>query len=169
MEAAPALGAPAETGQAYPVKWPMGRVIVFSIISLGVYSFYWFYVTRKQVTQQIGGNDNAGLQTLGQIVPILNWVIIYWLWRDISALRERVGLTPLNVTLYIVLLVVGSVFVGPLVLVIYILVLNALNEYWEMSTNGQAVNKPITTGELLATFVPLVVFVLIIVLVIASS
>ena len=140
------------------MKWPMARVIIFSILSLGVYGFYWFYVTRKQVTQQIGGSDNAGLQTLGQIVPILNFVIIYWLWRDISALRERVGLTEINVTLYIVLLVVG-----------YILVLNGLNEYWETSTNGQAVNKPITIGELLWTFVPLVLVVAIIAAVVAGS
>lgn len=163
--AAPTAGA----GQAYPVKWPMGRVIAFSIISLGFYSFYWFYVTRKQVTQQVGGNDSVGLQTLGLIVPILNFVITYWLWRDIAELRGRVGLSEMNVTLYMVLFVIGAIFFTPLVPIVYILVLQGLNEYWDASTNGTAVKKPVTSGEIAVTLAGLVVVALIIVAVVASG
>jgi hypothetical protein len=144
---------PAPEG-GYAVKWPLWRVIVFSIVSFGLFGFYWFYVTRKQITRQIGGSDSVGLQTLGLIVPILHFVIIYWLWRDISALRERVRLTPMPVMLYIGLLA-GSMFVGLTgiaAIVLYILVLQALNEYWDASTDGQAVEKPATSSELMVTF-----------------
>ncbi|MBA2505591.1 MAG: DUF4234 domain-containing protein [Thermoleophilaceae bacterium] len=163
--AAPQTAVP---GEAYPVKWPMGRVIAFSILSLGLYSFYWFYVTRKQVTQQVGGNDNAGLQTLGLIVPILNFVIAYWLWRDIGELRQRVGLSEMNVTLYMVLFVVGAIFFPPLVAVVYILVLQALNEYWDASTNGAAVNKPITSGEIAVTLAGFAFIALILIVAVVS-
>jgi hypothetical protein len=140
--------------EGYAVKWPMWRVIVFSIVSFGLFGFYWFYVTRKQITQQIGGNDNVGLQTLGLIVPILDIVIIYWLWRDISALRERVMLSPIPLMLYIGLLVASLLtgLAGIAVIVLYILVLQALNEYWDARTHGQAVEKPATSGELIVTF-----------------
>lgn len=162
----PAAAQPAE---GYAVKWPMARVVGFSILSLGIYQFYWFYITRKWLTQQIGGSDNAGLQTLGLIVPILNFVIIYWLWRDISALRERVGLTPMNVSIYLIVYILGTLFFPLINLVILVLVLQALNEYWDASTNGQAVDKPTTSGELMATFIPLAATVLIIVIAVAAG
>lgn len=162
----PAAAQPAE---GYAVKWPLARVIGFTILSLGIYQFYWFYITRKWITQQIGGNDNVGLQTLGLIVPILNFVIIYWLWRDISALRERVGLSPMNVSVYVIVYILGALFLPLVNVVILVLVLQALNEYWDASTNGQAVDKPTTSGELMATFIPLVVIVLVIVVAVAAG
>jgi hypothetical protein len=81
-------------------------------------------------------------------------VIIYWLWRDISALRERVMLSPIPLMLYIGLLIASLLtgLAGIAVIVLYILVLQALNEYWDARTGGKAVEKPATSGELIVTF-----------------
>ena len=63
-------------------------------------------------------------------------------------------LSPTPLMLYIGLLVASLVtgLAGIAVIVLYILVLQALNEYWDVRTDGQAVEKPATSGELIVTF-----------------
>jgi len=53
--------------------------------------------------------DEATLHTLGLLVPILNFFIIFWLWRDLNALRERFGLSEFPAVAYLV----GSTFIAP--------------------------------------------------------
>ncbi|HVE69309.1 MAG TPA: DUF4234 domain-containing protein [Solirubrobacteraceae bacterium] len=125
------------------IKRGVGRVIGFSILSFGIYTYYWFYVTRKQVNGEIGSTDDAGLYTAGLLVPILNVVITYWLWRDIALLRQRAGLPDFNVVLWLVL----TMFVPFAALAIYPMVVNRLNEYWDVRTGGAAVTAPVTSGE----------------------
>jgi hypothetical protein len=121
----------------------VGRVIGFSILSFGLYTYYWFFVTRKQLNAELGSTDDAGLYTAGLLVPVLNIVITYWLWRDIVLLRQRVGLPDFNVVLWIVV----SMFVPFAALIVYPMVVNRLNEYWDVRTGGAAVTAPVTSGE----------------------
>jgi hypothetical protein len=155
--------APSQPGEAYAVKRGLGRVWGFSILSFGLYGFYWFYVNRKLLDGELGeGRDDATLHTLGLVVPILNYFILYWLWRDLSALRERIGLSGFDAGGY----VVGAVFLAP---VFYSLVLVKLNEYWDARTQGLATDAPVTTGEKVAVGIGAafwVLWVLIIVLII---
>lgn len=132
---------PGPLSSGYAVKRGVGRVLGFSILSFGIYGFYWFYVTREQMTREVGGDDNVGLQTAGQIVPVLNFVIIYWLWRDINIARTRVGLPEFNIPVYLVLSILG---LSP---IFFCLVVSRLNEYWDRRTNGQATDAPVTGGE----------------------
>jgi hypothetical protein len=118
-------------------------VIGFSILSFGIYTYYWFFVTRKQLNGDLGSTDDPGLYTAGLLVPILNVVITYWLWRDISLLRQRVGLPEFNVVLWIVL----AMFVPFAALIVYPMVVNQLNEYWDVRTGGVAVTAPVSSGE----------------------
>ena len=139
---APAGGAGPVVGEL-AIKRGVGRVIGFSILSFGIYTYYWFYVTRKQLNSELGSTDDAGLYTAGLLVPILNIIITYWLWRDLNVLRQGSGLPEFNVILWLVL----SMFVPFAVLVIYPMVVNRLNEYWDVRTQGAAVTAPVTTGE----------------------
>lgn len=140
---------PMPSGGAGPVvgelaiKRGVGRVIGFSILSFGIYAYYWFYVTRKQLNSELSSTDDAGLYTAGLLVPILNIIITYWLWRDLDALRRRVGLPEFNVILWLVL----AMFIPFAALVIYPMVVQRLNEYWDARTAGAAVTAPVTTGE----------------------
>jgi hypothetical protein len=132
---------PSYPGDAYAVKRGLGRVWVFSILSFGLYGMYWFYVNRKLLDGEVGqGRDDATLHTLGLFVPILNYFILYWLWRDLCALRIRAGLSEFPVVPY----VIGAAFLAP---VFYSFVLVKLNEYWDARTQGLATDAPVTTGE----------------------
>ncbi len=118
-------------------------MIGFTILSPFIYPYYWFFVTRKQLNSELGSTDDAGLYTAGLLVPILNIIIIYWLWRDIDALRRRVGMPEFNVILWLVL----SAFVPFAAIVFYPMVVNRLNEYWDVRTQGAAITAPVTSGE----------------------
>ena len=143
------------------------RVVGFSATSLGVYTIYWFYVTRKQLTKELGTSDQVGLQTLGLFVPILNFFITYWLWRDIDLLRQRVGLERFDVGKYMAANVVGAFF--GLQFVVYLLVLEKLNHYYDRSRGGRAPDAPITSAEIAVAVVPGVVFALLFVLIIVVT
>jgi len=147
--------------QTYAVKRGVGRVLGFSVLSFGLYTYYWFYVTREQLTSEIGGDDDAGLQTAGLLVPILNIFIIYWLWRDINIARTRVGLPEFSIPLYLVLSLIG------LAPIFYCLVVSKLNEYWDRRLGGQAADAPVTGGEKAVVAVGAVFLVLYIVGIIA--
>jgi hypothetical protein len=136
--------APAYPPEAYAVKRGLGRAWGFSLASFGVWGYWWFYVHRKLIDGEKGeGRDDAVLHTVGLFVPILNFFVLYWLWRDISQLRARVGLSDFSAGAYLV----GAVFLAP---VMYSIVLVKLNEYWDARTQGLATEAPVTTGEKVA-------------------
>ena len=74
----------------YAVKYSLGRAWMYSMLSFGLWTAYWFYVTRRLFDGETGrGRDDAILHTLGLYVPVLNVFILYWLYRDLSELRRR--------------------------------------------------------------------------------
>jgi hypothetical protein len=167
--AAPAYAPPLPAGGAGPavgelaIKRGLGRVIGFSVLSFGIYTYYWFYVTRKQLNSELGSTDDAGLYTAGLLVPILNVIITYWLWRDLNELRRRLGLPEFNVVLWIVL----AMFVPFAALVIYLMIVNRLNEYWDVRTQGAAVTAPVTSGEKIVIGIGIGIWALLALIVIA--
>jgi hypothetical protein len=127
--------------EAYAVKRGLGRCIGFSALSFGAWSFYWFYVNRRLLDGELAqGRDDALLHTLGLFVPVLNVFITYWLWRDLNALRRRIGLPEFPVVPY----TVGAIFLAP---VFYCIVLSEVNEYWNVRLPGWAREAPVTTAE----------------------
>lgn len=94
------------------VKRSALRVIGLSIITNGIYHFYWFYVTRQRLTKMVSGKDQVGLQTVGLIVPILNAFILYWLFRDISKVRETQKLSTFSAAKYVFLPYVLAIVAG---------------------------------------------------------
>jgi len=119
----------------------MGRAVLFTILSFGIWTFYWFYRNRKLLDGEYGDRDDSVLHTCGLLVPVLNFVITYWLWRDLNDLRMRHGLAEFSVAGYLVGTILG---LGP---VFYGLALGHTNEYWDVRTNGAALDAPVTGGE----------------------
>ena len=78
--------------------------------------------------------------TVGYLVPVLNIFVVYWLWRDLSELRVRVGLPDFPVAGY----TVGAIFLAP---VFFCLVSPLMNEYWDVRLQGWAHEAPVTTIE----------------------
>ena len=165
----------AQTAQLDPYhgqKFPMGRAWGFTILSFGLWGFYWLYSTRKQIDQELGGyRDDALLHTLGLLVPILNFFVIYWLWRDINLLCERSGVGGFSPGGYLAGLIVLSFF-GLGAPIFYTLVLSKLNEFWDRRAGGQAQVRPVVTAEKVVVGIGialLVLYVLILVIVIIAA
>lgn len=157
-QVAPASPSPPPHG--YPIKRSVARVLGFSVLSFGLYTFYWFHVTREELKHELRSDDNAALQTAGLLVPILNYVITYWLWRDINAARRWLGLPEFSIPLYLVLSILG------LAPIFYSLVVTKLNEYWDRRTGGHAVDAPITTAEKVVVVVGALIWVLYVLLIV---
>lgn len=128
--------------EAWRVKRSMGRCWGFTLLSFGIYGPYWVYVTRKLLDAELQhGRDDAAFHTVGMFVPVLNFFVTYWIWRDIDRLRQALGLPRFEVGVFVGLTVIGG---AP---VTYSLVLNKLNEYWDHRSQGWATDAPVTTGE----------------------
>ena len=125
----------------YAVKYRLGRAWGYSVLSFGAWPGYWLYMTRKLFDGEAGrGRDDAIFHTVGLFVPVLNVFVVYWLYRDLSELRRRAGLSDLPVTGY----VVGAVFVQP---ILYSIALGKVNEFWDVRTQGLAVEAPTSRAE----------------------
>lgn len=130
---------------AWAVKRSTGRCWGFAVVSFGLWTFYWFHTYRRLLDAEMGqGRDDATLHTLGLFVPILNFFVIYWLWRDLDLLRRHVGLPAFPVVGY----VVGAIFLQPL---FYSLTSVKLNEYWDVRSQGYVTDAPVTTNEKIIT------------------
>lgn len=137
----PAAGARPAANDPWAVKRSLGRCWGSSVLSFGLWQFFWFHNYRKLLDGEMGERrDDALLHTFGLLVPILSYFIIYWLWRDLNILRGRVGLPEFPVGLY----VVGAIFLAPLS---YSFANQRLNEYWDVRSQGHAGDAPVTTGE----------------------
>jgi hypothetical protein len=143
----------------YGVKFSQRRAWGLSVITCGVWAVWWLHGTRRRFDAELGnGRDDALKHSLLYFVPIANYFVIYWLWRDLDALRQRVGLPPMPVLGY----VLGAVLLAP---VFFTIVLNRYNEYWDVRLEGRAMRAPVTTSEKVAIAVGVVVFLLYMVLI----
>ena len=130
---------------SWAVKRSTGRCWGFSIASFGLWTFFWFHTYRRLLDAEMGqGRDDATLHTLGLFVPILNFFVIYWLWRDLDLLRRHAGLGEFPVVAY----VIGAIFLQPL---FFSLASVRLNEYWDARSQGYATEAPVTTTEKVVT------------------
>ncbi len=154
----------------YGVKFSQRRAWGLSVITAGVWAVWWLHTTRGRFDAELGeGRDDALKHTLLYFVPVVNYFVIYWLWRDLNVLRRRVGLRGFPVVGY----VLGAV---PLAPVFFTLALNRYNEYWDARFEGHALDAPVTTSEKLAiaiglvvSFLYLVLFVLLVIVAVVLS
>ena len=152
----------ATVDDAYAVKTGLGRAWGFAILSFGFWTYVWFYRQRKLIDGELGhGRDDATLHTLGLLVPILNFFIVYWFWRDVNEVRRRVGLEPFPDVAYIV----GSIFLAP---VFYSLALGHVNEYWDVRTQGLASEGRVTSMEKVAIGVGIAIWALFVLTIVVS-
>lgn len=81
----------------------VGKFIIFSIITLGIYTLVWFFWTTKEIKAAGGDVPTAWLQ----FIPLAN---IYFYWKHFAA-AEQVTNGAVNGVLYFVL----ALFVSPIV------------------------------------------------------
>lgn len=65
------------TNTTYANNIIIRHLVLLYITTFGLYFFYWFYQTNKQLYGHQGIDNKPALRTLGLIIPLLN---IYLLW-----------------------------------------------------------------------------------------
>lgn len=88
------------------IKRSVVRVLGLSIITSGIYNFYWFFVTKNQLKRELKNEQHVGWQTVGLIVPVLNAFVLYWLYRDINRVRETQKLPAFPAAWYVLIPIV---------------------------------------------------------------
>lgn len=185
---------PPQASGSFPVKRSALRVLVLSIVSLGLYTLYWFYITRTYLNEELGKERSLpqfspAMQTFGPLgllvvifplmiiligflflplVVIASVVVWFHLLKDISRVREKAGLSEISPGLYIAGYVALNLAFGAGVAILALTQSN-LNEYWDKKTNGKAVEAKYSGGEIVVTAAGLVLLTLLMVLIFAFS
>jgi len=61
----------------YSNSIPVWKIVLFSIITLGLYNHYLYYRNWRYLREVLGIDIKPGLRTFGLFVPILSWILIY--------------------------------------------------------------------------------------------
>ena len=92
------------------VKLGTGRVGLLSVLSFGLYLFWWYYITWKQLASETREEHYPVWHSLTLIVPIYNLFRMHRHVSVINDLASRVGLTiSLSAGTAVVLLLVSSI------------------------------------------------------------
>ena len=69
----------------------LGKQILFSIVTLGIYWIYWFHVTQKQLADGTDAEFNPTMRTIGLFIPIYNFIVIWRTSHDAEAITDQSG------------------------------------------------------------------------------
>jgi len=127
VAAAPAYGVPMDLGPVGQVR-STGTCVLLTIVTLGFYTWYWFYKTHDEMKRHTGDGLGGGIALLlailvGIVMPFLNS-------HEVGKLYERRGQAqPVSAVTGLWFLLLGwFFFVGAIVW--FVKTNNALNEYW---------------------------------------
>jgi hypothetical protein len=138
--AAPAAPAYAGPTHAAPAAGPIGQVrstgtcILLAIVTLGIYTWFWYYKTHDEMKRHSGEGIGGGIAL---ILAIFVGIVMPFLTpNEVGKLYERRGQkAPVNAMTGLWFLLLGWCLVGAIVW--FVKTNNALNEYWE-SQGAQA-------------------------------
>jgi hypothetical protein len=148
--------------------FPWWQVIVFSIISYGVWTFYWFYCTRKQVSGLVETNrDDPGIQTFGYMVPIWQVWVVRDMWRDINGVAQKAGTVGINAKTYTIWFAICAYvplvnYVGAIVIpIFYLITQSRLMGALKALNGGVTINRRVTPWSGVWAFGPIVLGVVV--------
>ncbi len=129
--AAPAYGVPMALGPVGQVR-STGTCVLLTIVTLGIYTLYWFYKTHDEMKRHSGDGLGGGIALLlaifvGIVMPFLNS-------NEVGKLYERQGQAkPVSAQTGLWYLLLGwFFFVGAIVW--FVKTNRALNDYWESTS-----------------------------------
>ena len=111
-----------------------GLVLIFSILTCGIYYYWWVYRVSGEVQDFLGEPDTPPFVELLLAVLTCGLYLFYWDWKmaeKIARMQERVGIPPTNnALLYLVLNVLGAGPVYGLGLLVPAIEQGHLNDVW---------------------------------------
>ena len=163
--------APAAAGAAPGASFevfPWWQFVFFPIASVGLWSLYWFYCTRKQVNALIAnGRTDPGVQTFGAVVPIWQCWVARDMWRDINLVATRSGTRGLDSTAYTVMYVVfGYVpianYLSFIILILFCITQGRFAAAMDACSGGRAPRRRLTPWSVVWAALPLTALVVLI-------
>jgi len=161
------------TVQPYSYFQPIGRLVFLWVTTFGVYIFYWFYKTAKQLKNHRNLRIQPGWQTLGLIVPILNLVLLQNLFVEIDDSAEEVGVTnrhkPVNMLGATIILNLmyrlphPAYILGLLGVIPFAMLQNTLNQYWSHEFPESAIRKSFYWYEIVFASIGICIWILVII------
>lgn len=138
---------------------PVWHFVLLSIVTFGIYEFYWFYRNWKHFKAHKNLNISPGWRTVGLFVPIYGLIIAYRQLRNIRDFSKQVGV----VKTYSPGLILFGWFAlnalwklpDPFWLLTLLsvwplaIVQNVLNSYWEKEQHGLSARTSFTGGQII--------------------
>lgn len=69
----------------------LGMQVIFSILTLGLYTIYWYHITHKQLANGTSADFSPGMRTIGLFIPIYNLVVMWRTGHDAEAITDQSG------------------------------------------------------------------------------
>ena len=102
---------------AFPYYIPPGRIIALTVLSSGLYIFYWMYATWRQYREHTGEIAFPVMHALSLLVPIYQFFRLHAHMRVYQELMEQRGVPTTLSPARIVLIYFGVVLLGMVYLV----------------------------------------------------
>jgi len=105
-------------------------ILLLSIITCGIYSFYWLYVTMEDINKAAGEQRiDSTLLLIGSIfcAPVM-WVALYKIDKNLQQLSQQHGT---HYTDNFILWLLLTIFCGVGVIVAYFQASKGLNDIWD--------------------------------------
>jgi hypothetical protein len=67
------------------------KEIVLSIVTLGIYTIYWWYKTNKQLANGTDADISAAWRTVGLFIPLYGFVVVWRTCHDAEAVVDQDG------------------------------------------------------------------------------
>jgi hypothetical protein len=133
-----ALPQPATISGSPAVIRSVGRCILLTLVSFGLWAFAWVYHTADEVSPAAGEKASPALRMVGLVIPLVNIFVLFLSWRDIDNFLKRYGAKDFHVVLFLLL----TIFIPFAAIFTYIIVQGRLNDGWQTATGGQATDAP---------------------------
>jgi len=72
-------------------KRSLGKQVLFTIITLGIYPLYWMHITHKQLANGTNADFSPAMRTIGMFIPIWNFVVMWRTSHDAEAVTDQSG------------------------------------------------------------------------------
>jgi hypothetical protein len=129
-------------GQSYLKRQPLG-VLGLSIITIGIYFFYWFYKVNEEIKRFTGDQTISPGRSLAAVIPgflliVPPFIAYYNTANHVMQIEQRRGVTSqISPALVVVLGIVFSFAIPPYVQ-------EHLNRVWDAASGAPALGAPAT-------------------------